>query len=162
MALSCGRGWLDLQRYVVKACAELGGSYDPIALAIQSELRVLLKDFQQLPAMSLLDDTATANAETQSWLKETFPPDPPPMPESEPAESESAELELASMEDDEAATETEEVKPPDTYEMALEEARAGNQEHALEMLSQQISQERSGRGRFLRRIQLAQICIYSR
>src|SRR5262249_25640826 len=56
MALSCGRGWLDLQRYVVKACAELG-SHDAIALAIQSELRMLLKDFQQLPSMTLLDDT---------------------------------------------------------------------------------------------------------
>ena len=24
MAMPCGRGWLDLQRYVVRACEELG------------------------------------------------------------------------------------------------------------------------------------------
>ena len=31
----------------------------------------------------------------------------------------------------------------------------------MQILSQQIAQERSGRGRFLRRMQLAQICIFS-
>jgi type VI secretion system protein ImpA len=157
MALSCGRGWLDLQRYVVRACAELGGNYDAIASAIQSELRILLKDFPQLPEMMLLDDTATANAETQSWLTKTFPPDAPAV-----AESDSAELEpVAAMEDVKPLDDIAEVKAPDIYELALEEARAGNAERALEMLARQTSQERSGRGRFLRRMQLAQICIYS-
>src|SRR5262249_45719693 len=64
MALPCGRGWLDLQRYVVRACMDLGDDYAGVACAIRSELRALLKDFPQLPSMTLLDDTATANSET--------------------------------------------------------------------------------------------------
>ena len=39
MASPCGRGWLDLQRYVVRACEELGSYYEPIALAVRAELQ---------------------------------------------------------------------------------------------------------------------------
>ena len=44
MALPCGRAWLDLQRFVVEACAALGSDYNTIAIAIRSELRTLLRD----------------------------------------------------------------------------------------------------------------------
>jgi type VI secretion system protein ImpA len=170
MALPCGRGWLDLQRYAVKACGELGGNYDAISLAIQSALRALLKDLPQLTAMTLLDDTATANVETQAWLAELFPPDPPAPPA--PAESVVHSLEepepvmavqRLDMEDESplGEEEGEEGEAIDAYDLALEEARAGNLERAMQMLVQQISQERSGRGRFNRRVQLAQICILS-
>ena len=40
MATPQGRGWLDLQRYVVTACDQLGGSYDAVATAVRVELRV--------------------------------------------------------------------------------------------------------------------------
>jgi type VI secretion system protein ImpA len=155
MALPCGRGWLDLQRYVVRACAELGSSYDAIASAIRSELRTLLKDWPQLPAMTLLDDTATANAETQSWLAELFPPDPPAAAENR----EETEI-LAATPLLEEAEQTPEAVAADPYELAVQEARSGNAEQAMQILAQKISQERSGRGRFLRRMQMAQICIF--
>src|SRR5262249_40230860 len=74
MALPCGRGWLDLQRYAVRACTELGSDYAVIAGAIRSELAALLKDFPDLSSMTLLDDTPTANKETQEWLAELIPP----------------------------------------------------------------------------------------
>jgi type VI secretion system protein ImpA len=163
MALPCGRGWLDLQRYAVKACGELGGNYDAISSAIQSALRALLKDLPQLTAMTLLDDTATANVETQAWLAELFPPDPPAPAESVVHSLEEPEpvmaVEKLDMEDE--SLEGEEGEAIDAYDLALEEARAGNLERAMQMLVQQISQERSGRGRFNRRVQLAQICILS-
>ena len=70
MATPSARGWLDLQRYSLTACANLGTGYDAVAGALRDELRVLLKAIPQLPEMTLMDDTPTANAETKAWLKE--------------------------------------------------------------------------------------------
>jgi type VI secretion system protein ImpA len=41
----------------------------------------------------------------------------------------------------------------------MEAARSGRTEEALNILSREVGQERSGRGRFLRRVQLAQVCL---
>jgi type VI secretion system protein ImpA len=62
-----GRGWLDLQRYSVKACDELG--YAAAARALRSELKCFLADFPQLPKAILNDDTGAANPETLAWLE---------------------------------------------------------------------------------------------
>ncbi len=67
MSSPVGRGWLDLQRYAVKACDELG--YKEAAKAIRSELKAFLLDFPQLPSATLNDDTGAANPETLVWLK---------------------------------------------------------------------------------------------
>jgi type VI secretion system protein ImpA len=68
MATPQGRGWLDLQRYTLTACAHLGESYDGVAAVVRSELRSLLAALPQLPQMTLMDDTPTANGETREWL----------------------------------------------------------------------------------------------
>jgi type VI secretion system protein ImpA len=68
MASGCGRGWLDLQRYSILACDELG--YQEASKAIRSELKTLLADFPQLPTAILNDDTGTANPETLNWLRQ--------------------------------------------------------------------------------------------
>ena len=65
-ATECGRGWLDLQRYAITACEQLG--YTAAANAMKSELACLLADYPKLASTSLLDDTGTANPETASWL----------------------------------------------------------------------------------------------
>ena len=149
MALPCGRAWLDLQRYAVKALDEYG--YPAIANAIRSEMRSLLADLPQLPQWTLADDTPTANPETQAWLKEVVTPpqaaDPfsalgatePPRAESNGAAGESA--------------------PPDAFQVAMDAARSGDVQLAVEVLSREIAHERSGRARFQRKIQLAQICM---
>jgi type VI secretion system protein ImpA len=67
MSSHVGRGWLDLQRYAIKACDELG--YKDAAKAIRSELKTFLIDFPQLPSATLNDDTGAANPETLVWLK---------------------------------------------------------------------------------------------
>src|ERR1019366_8538463 len=74
MAMECGRGWLDLQRYVGRACYELGDYYEPIRRAMISGVRGLLADYPRLPELTMMDDTPTANAETQAWLKELAAP----------------------------------------------------------------------------------------
>ena len=66
MSLPCSRGWLDLQKFAVDACAGLGGDYSGIAIAIRSELKTLARDVPQVLEVSLLDDTPAANSETQS------------------------------------------------------------------------------------------------
>ena len=69
MALPGSRAWLDLQRLSVAACTALGKEYQPIATAIQSELRALLNDLPELLDATLLDDTPAANPETKAWLQ---------------------------------------------------------------------------------------------
>jgi type VI secretion system protein ImpA len=65
-ATECARGWLDLQRYAITACEQLG--YTAAAFAIRSELACLLADYPKLVSATLLDDTGTANPETVAWL----------------------------------------------------------------------------------------------
>jgi type VI secretion system protein ImpA len=68
MATECGRAWLDVQRYVVTACDNLG--YDAVAAAIRSELKCLLNDYPALSTATLLDETGAANPDTSAWLKD--------------------------------------------------------------------------------------------
>lgn len=146
MGLPGGRGWLDLQRYVVRACEGLGGWYDPIALAVRAELKSLLEDFPLLPSLTLSDDTPTANAETQTWLKGLLTPvageaeAPPSMAERRPEQGEGPVI-------------------ADAYEVAMQAMRANRPQDAIEILSQEIAQVRSGRLRFQRKVQLAQVCM---
>ncbi len=149
MGMPCGRGWLDLQRYAVRACTELGSWYDPIANSIRSELRALLADYPQLPQMTLMDDTPTANNETQAWLYEIASPPRPP------------EAALAAP----AATSGSGEQPEgdsgrrDAHELAMEALHSGRPDEAMNILAAEIAQVRSGRERFRRRMQLSQICL---
>ncbi len=145
MATPCGRGWLDLQRYVYRACYELG--YSQVQAAIRSEVNALLADYPSLRNATLLDDTPAANAETQAWLDEIAPA------------ASAAEEPMFSLPPAEA--EKEEGTPParDAHDLALEAARAGRAQEAIEILTRAAAAEKSGRGRFLRRLQLAQLCI---
>ncbi len=67
MSRTCGRGWLDLQRYAISACDALG--YAEAAKALRSELKAFLLDFPELHVSTLNDDTGTANPETLNWLR---------------------------------------------------------------------------------------------
>lgn len=141
-----GRGWLDLQRYLVRACEGLG--YGPVSNAIISELKSLLSDYPALPVSTLNDETPAASAETQAWLAELVAPKqpapgleetPPPRPTPEPQPG--AE------------------QLPDAYELAMQAVRRGRPQEAIGILEREAAQERSGRGRFQRKMQLAQICM---
>jgi hypothetical protein len=47
MSQGFGRGWLDIQRYAIRACDELG--YKNAAKALRSELKALLADYAGTP-----------------------------------------------------------------------------------------------------------------
>ena len=149
MGLPCGRGWLDLQRYVFRAANELG--YYQVASAIRAEVNGLVADYPALRQAGLLDDTPAANAETQAWLDEIAP--------APPAE---AAYTPEAMED---ATEASWAAPGggpeivDANDVAIQAARSGRPQEAIEILSREATAEKSGRGRFQRRLQLAQLCM---
>jgi type VI secretion system protein ImpA len=154
MSLPCGRGWLDLQRYAVRACESLGSDYDGVAAAIRADLKALLADYPDLLNASLMDDTPAANAETQAWLRESILP-PPPTATLEPAPA----TEPQPMPVITQAQGVNGEKRPDVVELAMKAARAGRVQEAIGMLTQEIGNERTGRGRFQKHIQLANIFL---
>ena len=150
MALPCGRAWLDLQRFVVDACVALGSDYNAIAIAIRSELRTLLRDLPELLDAVLTDETTAANPETQTWLRELI---------AEPADaSPRATVPLLPVIDGFQAPGWQK-KFIDPHALATEAMRKGQPQMAFEILYKEVERQRSGRGRFQRKLQLAQLCI---
>jgi type VI secretion system protein ImpA len=153
MSLPCGRGWIDLQRYAVRACEALGSEYEPVAAGIRSGIKALLTDYPDLLNSSLMDDTPTANAETQTWLKESILPPP-----SAPAPSE-PEFAPAAMSRSSTSENANGEKAAEVIELAMKAARAGKVQEAIGILTREMNNERTGRGRFQRHIQLANIFL---
>jgi type VI secretion system protein ImpA len=150
MGFPYGRAWLDLQRFVVQACVALGGDYHTIAIAIGSELRSLLRDLPELLAVTLSDDTPAANPETQAWLRELL---------AEPADA-PASSNLPFLPEMNGSRETGWAKKfIDPHALALDAMRKGQPQKAFEILHTELEQQHSGRGRFQRKLQLAQISI---
>lgn len=149
MAQPCGRGWLDLQRYVATALEQWSAPL--IAAAIKSEVRALLQDIPELRRWTLMDDTPTANPETQTWLDQVI------------AEggAAGASSHAPAMPEDETEEQTPEgeAAPPDSYDLAVEAARSGRARDAIEILAEEAARQTTGRGRFRRKQQLAEICI---
>ena len=148
MASPEGRAWLDLQRYVVKACEELGSDYEDVAHTIRTAVRALTAEFPDWPRTELSDGTNAANAETLEWLRSI---EPTPAPEQS-----GRTLPAAPRDIDQDA---EQDGPPDVYDTALDAAVRGRRDEAIQMLSVAVREAGSGRSRFTRRVQLADICL---
>jgi hypothetical protein len=140
MATPNGRGWLDLQRYCVTACDGLGAEYAPVGAAIRGALAALLRDRPDLPAQTLADDSPVANAETRAWLREA------------------GLLAAAEAGADEASVVPTQLRR-DAFARAQRKVKEGQPHAAVEILLQEAAQERSARGRFLRRTQAASIMM---
>ena len=148
MGMECGRGWLDLQRYAWRACSELG--YEAIANAIRSGVRSLLEDVPDLLHATMMDDTPVANGETQNWIREHV--------QTAGQAREQAWAPPPAMEG-RAAAEPGEEAAPDAFDLAMDAARSGRVQDGVEILVREMEQERCGRGRFQRKVQLAQLCL---
>ncbi|MDQ8159027.1 MAG: type VI secretion system protein TssA [Gemmatimonadota bacterium] len=177
MATAPGRGWLDLQRYVLTACTHLGGSHDAVAAAIRSELRTLLGALPQLPRMTLMDDTPTANEETRAWLEaDGLIPAPDAVetedsehPDSEPTDG--ADLLGDALQDDAAAAHQggfsrgravrrpAVARPRDAFDVARGELAQGRPTRAIEVLMAELARDQSPRGRFVRQTQIAYVMV---
>jgi type VI secretion system protein ImpA len=122
--------------------------------------------------MTLLDDTPTANPDTMKWITEEVllpteggegqapaqsyeapqaaaaPPPPPPPPAQVALDSEPP-----SMEEEEAG------EDKDAFDKALASARSGRLDEAVQTVTEALSRERTGRGRYKRRMQLAHLFV---
>jgi type VI secretion system protein ImpA len=139
MAMPQGRGWLDLQRYVLTACDALGSDFHYVGTAVRSALRSLLVDVPTLPEMTLMDDTPTANVETRAWLREAG------LTHAESSD-ESSERDVLLH-----------VREPGA--LAAAEVRAGRPDRAIALLMQEIGREKTARSRFVLQTQLARTMV---
>jgi type VI secretion system protein ImpA len=138
MGQPCGRGWLDLQRYVIIACSRLGHDYQAVEKALRSALRTYLAEVPEIAEVTMMDDTPTANSETQQWIAED-------LKAGAVTEAPQGDQEGTVADSDDAG--------------AVDIARSGRPEEAVAMLKAQLAQERSLRGRFRRRTQLAAVLV---
>jgi type VI secretion system protein ImpA len=138
---------------VWRASYEAGHS--AISASVIATLQALLKDIPELPTWTLNDDTPTANPETQRWLEEMVIPKPP-----EPIvvvqETPAPEPVYAAPHDSE---EPGEEAPPDVLDIAKDLIRRGQLPQAIQLLVRDAAQQPSGRARFQRRLQVAQLCV---
>lgn len=143
MATPFGRGWLDLQRYVVTALEALGPDYAPAADAVRSALRSLLDDLPGLVDASLMDDSATANRETLAWLRAH------------------GVLRADHGAEDEAAVEpaAPAEPPPTSADQILKRLGTSDPQRAIDILMRNAERERSERAGFLRRADAARIMV---
>jgi type VI secretion system protein ImpA len=145
----CGRGWLDVHRYIWNASYQMG--YSALSASVIATVRALLGDMAEVPTWTMSDDTPTANPETQRWLEEYVIPKPPepteaaPVPEPEPVYSAPAKTEG-------------EAAEPDVFDLARDLMKRGKLGQAVQMLMRDAAQQPSGRARFLRRLEVAQMC----
>jgi len=143
MATPQGRGWLDLQRYALTACEQLGTEFQVVAAAMRGALRSLLADLPGLVDMTLMDDTPTANLETRRWLTTI------------------GEAEVAAPEPEQRADDgtTEPLRARGGRSAAMAEVRAGRTDRAIALLMREASSEKTRRGRFLVQTELASIMV---
>src|SRR6185503_20054006 len=102
------------------------------------------------------------NPDTLAWIKQDILPPATEsaavseqvpeiqIPEPEPVSN--LEADVPSMEQDLAATD-------EVFEAALSRARSGYLHEAIEIISNELATERTGRGRFKRRVQLTQLMV---
>jgi type VI secretion system protein ImpA len=148
MAEPWGRGWLDLQRYILTALAGLGGPYGGVADAIRDELTLLLREVPDLVSKTLMDDTPVANAETVEWLRlNRLIPGPDGEAGAEPQSAPDYDQERLLSEA--------------THEKALEWAASGNPGRGVELLKRRAEGEKSQRGRFITESLTASILVDS-
>lgn len=151
----CGRAWLDAHRYVWRASYEAG--YSAIATTVIATVQSLLKDIPEIPTWTLDDDTPTANPETQRWLEEMVIAKPVELAAPEEAQPEPEPV-FAQMYERERTAE-EEGAPPDALDLARELIGRGQLSQAIQLLMRDAAQQPSGRARFQRRLQVAQLCV---
>jgi type VI secretion system protein ImpA len=146
------RSWLDLHRYIWRAAREMG--YSAIEIAIVSTVRGVLQDIPDLRHWTLDDDTPAANLETQRWIdSDILPPEPEPEQKSEP---EPVRMYVERSSDSESSPE---AAVRSVFEIASELLQQGRSDEAIAMMVRDANRQASGRLRFQRRIEVAQLCL---
>ena len=154
LVLPASRAWLDLHRMTTEACVGLGDDYNGVSQAIRGEVRTLLRDVPEIRTAILMDETPACNPQTLAWLDD--------LNDDPPAQAENEESDPA------AAIPTPPVRTSplpwrkrmaDPFRVAIESLRRGDKAKALEIMRNEVENQPSARGKFLRRLQVAEICV---
>ena len=129
-----------------------------IATAVITTVRGLLQDIPEMRAWSMDDDTPVANAETQQWIAEYVLP-PAPEPEVIVVEAPAVEEAPAFTPPPSSASEADGPEKPALYDEALALLKARKPGEAIQMLVRDVELQPSGRSKFQRRVQVAQLCL---
>jgi type VI secretion system protein ImpA len=143
-----GRAWLDPHRFAILAM-EGSGEADRSAAAAASRdfLRMVLAAFPGMAEGELADGTPTAGVETRNWLREAILPPPAPAQ----AAPSYGPVEAAPAGNGEAEV--------DVMDQAVAAVRAGRSGEGLEQIRRAMKSAQSGRERFLRKLQMAELCL---
>ncbi|WP_406695976.1 type VI secretion system protein TssA [Singulisphaera sp. Ch08] len=153
-----GTAWLDAQRYALTAMASTDIDRSAAAVACRSLLRAYLTDFPDLSQSELGDGTPTANSETRSWLQEEIvPPAPEPVDSDsdEPVAYQPPPMEPYVPDPSERASD----EPADVWTQALELVQERRINEAIDLIRRALASASSGRERFQRKLQLAELCL---
>ncbi len=154
------RAWLDLHRYLWVAAKESG--YNPFATMIVNAVTSILNDYPEMPQWTFVDDTQVANADTLHWIEETISPAAypfaaevaSPLPTAPVAAPAPIPIQVAVPE---VVANGEE----DAFVQAASLAAAGQLAAATALLARDASQQASGRMKYNRRMQIAELCLAS-
>ena len=145
--------WLDVYRYAITALAGLG--YQDAERAALAQLHSILRDFPEWLTAELRDGTPSASSQTRSWLEEQFP-DTLGRPEVAFTPPPAAFEPEASCAGDRSDT-TE--RPRDPWDLALECVHNRQPHQAVALLARAGRDARTGRERFHRTLQQAELCL---
>jgi type VI secretion system protein VasJ len=139
--------WLDVQKYLVKALEQKGGVFIKAAEEVKISLALLLQNFPQLVDLKFKNkETAFADKDTINWINTEVTA----MLGGSSAEKEPMLLPPIMGEDYDPINEE--------YEMACKELPKNFEENVAKMQSQ-ISGDTRRKGRFLRQLNLANLCV---
>jgi len=154
-----GGAWLDAQRYALTAMASASDADRGAAIAgCKAMLRALLRDAPGLPEGELDDGTPAANAETRAWIAAEVAPPAAADGYGSPAYHPPVES-LDHRGDGDGAGDKADDAPPDVWEQAQDLVRSGRVPDALQLVRRAMNQATTGRERFLRKLQLAELCL---
>lgn len=156
LAEPCARVWLDLHRYLWQAASQSG--FRQFADAVAYSVRQILLEYPDMPQWTFMDDTAVANAETLQWVEDEVLPDaaapaqaPASLPQAIPVPLPVAlPVPVVVVAEDGL---------PDAFAQAAELAAAGQLAAATQLLARDAAQQASGRMRYSRRMQIAELCL---
>jgi type VI secretion system protein ImpA len=145
---------MDLHRMTCEALNGLGDDYLEVVKAIRSEVRALLRDVPEIRGAVLMDDTPACNPQTIQWLDD-IADDPAAMP----AEGEGEDGGLQPLVASRPSALPWRKRVADPFKIAVEALRRGDKPKALEIMRNEIEAQPSMRGKFLRKVQVAELCV---
>jgi type VI secretion system ImpA family protein len=153
-----GRGWLDPQLYSVRALQALG--FERAARACKTILAAFLRDHTTWIESYLRDGTPCASKATHDWIAAEHLVDVSPTDLAQGVAEQRQESGRQASSDGRAESPADaSVEEADPWQQAQLLRRSGRLNEAISVMVQAVRQARTGRDRFLRTLQQAELCL---